>query len=155
MLSKLGKSFEMEWLTAASLLHRVKVKRHAITLKLLQCPALMVNLSLYTIPLMIHVWRMVTENCVWRKILKYCAWRVISKHCVWRQPDARQTPTKRQPDATFWNQASGGRFCVWCPPDPSQAQGFEIRRQTQDFKIMRQTLHSVTMRQTCSTSPAM
>ena len=73
----------------------------------------------YTMPLMIHVWRMVTEYCVWRKILKccvwrlilkHCAWRVISKHCARRQLDAsqtqlfeirRQAPDRRQPDAMF------------------------------------------------------
>ena len=84
------------------------------------------------LPLMIHIWRMVTENCVWRKILKsyiwllilnHCAWHFISKHCVWRKPEARQTP--------------------------------EIRRQVQHFKIMRQTLFSITMHQMYSKSPAM
>ncbi len=63
----------------------------------------------YTKPQMIHVWRMVTENCIWRKILKccgwrlilkHCAWRLISKRCVWCQPDARQTPARCQPDAS-------------------------------------------------------
>ncbi len=69
----------------------------------------------YTIPLMIHIWRMVTENCVWWKILKCCVWhpifkpcvwRVISKHCVWRPPDA----SEMQCFKTFRNQASGARF---------------------------------------------
>lgn len=44
----------------------------------------------YTIPLMIHVWRMVAENCTWR---------LISKHWVWHQPDAHQMPARRQTDA--------------------------------------------------------
>ena len=86
-------------------------------------------INLYTIPLMIHVWRMVTENCVWQKILKccvwrlilkHCAWHVISKHWVWHQPDIRQMPARRnflkwgvrrQPDAMFRNQASDVIFC--------------------------------------------
>ncbi len=73
----------------------------------------------YTMPLMIHVWRIVTENCVWRKILKHCAWRVISKHCARRPSDARRTQlfktlcltlARHQPDVTFRNQVSGAKF---------------------------------------------
>ena len=45
----------------------------------------------YTMPLMIHVSCMVTENCAWRKILKCWVWHVISKHFVWWPPDASQT----------------------------------------------------------------
>ncbi len=87
----------------------------------------------YTIPLMIHVWRMVTENCVWRKIWKCCVWHLILKHCAC---------------------CVISKHCVWRLPGASQTQSFEIRRQTQDFKIMRQTSFSVTMCQTCSMSPA-
>ncbi len=71
---------------------------------------------------MIHVWRMVTENCVWRKILNccvwrlnliHCGWRVISKHCVWHQPKKYASPQ-----------------------DASQTQCFEFRRLMQDFKTL-------------------
>ncbi len=63
-------------------------------------------------PLMIHVWCMVTENCAWRKILKscawrlilkYCVWRVILKHCAWRLPDTSKTPS----------DASQTQHCIW------------------------------------------
>ena len=60
----------------------------------------------YTMPLMIviHVWRIVTENCVWRKILKCCAWRLTLKHCAWRV--ISKHCTRRPPDATFQDIAS-------------------------------------------------
>ncbi len=127
-------------------------------------------------PLMIHVWCMVTENCVWQKILeccawrlilKYCVWRVILKHCTWHPSDASQTPhfeikrqtqhskiicflwpTSYQGCSLFWNYTSDFKI-------RRQAQDFKIFRQMQDFKIRRQMLFSVTMHQTCSTSPAM
>ncbi len=85
--------------------------------------------GLYTMPLMIHVWRIVTENCVWQKnlkccawhlILKHCAWRRISKHCARRPSDTRQmqlfktlrlTPARHQPDVTFQNHAPDVLFC--------------------------------------------
>ena len=60
-------------------------------------------------PLMIHVWRMVTENCVWLKILKCCVWRLILKHCVWRV--ISKHCAWRQPDGTFQNHASNVIFC--------------------------------------------
>ncbi len=86
------------------------------------------------------VWRNILKCCVWHLILKHCAWRVISKHCDWRQSDARQTPARRQPDAHFWNQASGAdQMPARCPPDASQTQCFEIRCLTQDFKTLRLT----------------
>ncbi len=73
----------------------------------------------YTMPLMIHVWRIVTENCVWQKILKSCAWRLISKRCVWQASDGRLAQcfeklrlagVWRASGAMYWNQTSGAMF---------------------------------------------
>ncbi len=92
----------------------------------------------YTIPLVIQVWHVVTENCVWRKILKCCVWHLILKHCTWRVIS---------------------KHCVWHQPDARQTQCFKIMASNARFQNIacdaRQTLLSVTMHQTCSTSPAM
>ncbi len=102
----------------------------------------------YTMPLMIHIWHMVTENCLWRKILKCCAWClilkccawcVISKHWVWRPPDASQTQhfeirkLRLAGDFEMWRltcdfntlrltsaRHNFSKHCVWRPPDASQ-----------------------------------
>ncbi len=86
----------------------------------------------YTMSPMIHVWRMVTDNCVWRNILKCCACRLISirrqMHLMCDFKKLRLTPTRRQPDV---NQTrpdifrSGARCnisksCVFCDLPPTR-----------------------------------
>ena len=64
-------------------------------------------LEYYTMLLMIHSWRIVTENCVWRKILKCCAWRLILKHCAWHV--ISKHCARRPPDATLRKSEN----CTW------------------------------------------
>ncbi len=74
----------------------------------------------YIAGLVLHVWRMVTENNVSCIILKACVWRLILKHCVWLVSGGRQT---------HWNLVSGWHVGgVWL------ASG---RRLTPDFKKLR------------------
>ena len=64
-------------------------------------------------------------------------------------PDASQAPARRQPDATFRNQASGARQTpARCPLDASQTQHFEIRRQAENFEMLRLTPDFETLRLT-------
>ncbi len=65
----------------------------------------------YTMPLMIHAWRMVTENCICWKILKCCAWRLILKRCVEHWTLIR----KFRPAADFENCICRKilKCCVW------------------------------------------
>ena len=70
------------------------------------------NKLVYTIPLMIHVWRMVTENRIfWNVACDAWSWNIAPD--VWFQniaSDASQTPARRPPEEMFRNKASDARF---------------------------------------------
>ncbi len=68
--------------------HRGSQDRY--TLRIRCCYFLSALHYMYTMPPMIHVWRMVTENSVWRKIVKCCVWFLNLASDVWRPPDASQ-----------------------------------------------------------------
>ncbi len=80
------------------------------------------NSLMYTMPLMKHVWRIVTENCVWRKILKCCTWRLILKHCAWRVISKH---------CVRRNISKIGKLCL--------AEDFEMWCLTPDFETLRLT----------------
>ncbi len=121
----------------------------------------------YIAGLVLHVWRMVTENPAsdtwFRNIV--CGWHPagIRRNVLNIASGGRLTPDfkkaqcfkifRLRPDFKMLHlpgiwQASGCRQ-TQCMEITCQVQCFKIRRQTQHFKIFRQTQFSVTIRQMC------
>ncbi len=83
------------------------------------CDSLLLHYT-YTIPPMIHVWRIVTENCIWRKILKCYAWRLRKPRRLTfsHRNQVRLTETEFiSTENEFDPQKRSSKHCARCPPD--------------------------------------